>query len=128
MTKDEVITALECCIVSKKEGACQEDCPRNNDPLAYRDTCEAALMRDAIALLKQDNADFVDGIQTMREICNSNFCTEECPAAVPRGGMGLVYPKCAFAPEESSGLSPQEVAEIIWAYKAKKRKEEKADG
>lgn len=123
MTRDEVIKALSLCRYdpdpgqeSKQLVSC-DACPYWSDKMGCRMT---DLFTDAIAMLKQDSADLVDGIQAMREICWMHVC-DDCPAAVGDSAS------CAFFPDHDD-LSPQEVAEIIWAYQAKKRKEEKADG
>jgi hypothetical protein len=50
MTRDEVIKALECCIVSEIEWECPKECPRFSKSSGK--PCEAALMCDALALLK----------------------------------------------------------------------------
>ena len=52
MTRDEVIKALECCIVSEIEWHCPTECPRYNE--SNSKPCEATLMSDALALLKEE--------------------------------------------------------------------------
>ena len=118
MTRTEVIYALERCTCAVAD-ACV-DCPVWKEGQSDYISCRTRLLREALTLLMQDSVDLVDGIQTMREICWMHVC-DDCPAAVGDSAS------CAFFPDHD-GLSSQEVAEIVWAYQAKKRKEEKADG
>lgn len=71
MTRDEVIKALECCIVSEIEWHCPEECPRFSK--FSGEPCEAALMREALALLKEKHR-CSDCAHQSRGLCARTGC------------------------------------------------------
>jgi len=128
MTRDEVIKAAETCLASREKSTCRQ-CPYEGykDDDYHVDGCMDEMAKGLLALLKQDSANLVDGIQAMRDICWAHVCGD-CPAYRDKTPDSTWCGKqCVFFPDHTE-MSPQEVAEIIWAYQAKKRKEEKADG
>ena len=48
--REKVIKELTCCIYSEEECECPEDCPYVDDDMSE---CQAKVMRDALALLKE---------------------------------------------------------------------------
>ena len=53
MEREKVIKELTCCIYSEEEYECPEDCPYVDDDMSE---CQAKVMRDALALLKEQEA------------------------------------------------------------------------
>ena len=53
MDREKVIKELTCCIYSEEECECPEECPYVDDDMSE---CQAKVMRDALALLKEQEA------------------------------------------------------------------------
>ena len=66
MDREKVIKELTCCIYSEEECECPEDCPYVDDDMSE---CQAKVMRDALELLKEQEA--VEPKQIVRKQCKT---------------------------------------------------------
>lgn len=93
--REKVIKELECCIYSEEECECPEDCPYSDGDMGE---CQAQVMRDALALLKEQNKRY--------------FLAKSNGDIIPLGNGAIVEPN-GYLENENGGIAEKPVFQSL---------------